>query len=180
MIITAKPSVPPIARPAQSRAARGLTATAITAQTSKNVPEALGHEALRSVAEQAEVQRGRADVLLVGEVVDQQELRHQRAGHRSGQLQQDVDGCVVGPDLAQRERASVTAGFTCAPETLPIVGTIMNSTRKCTRPTTTQSEPVPCGLTNRHTASVMANTRTNVPRNSATYAAGDRCSTIAA
>jgi hypothetical protein len=38
MIITAKPSVPPIARPAQSRVARGFTATATIAQTRKKVP----------------------------------------------------------------------------------------------------------------------------------------------
>ena len=56
----------------------------------------------------------------------------------------------------------------------------MNSTRKWTRPTTAQSEPVPCGFTNSDTASVIEKTSTKVPMNSATYAAGERCSTMAA
>src|SRR5215208_3360819 len=52
----------------------------------------------------------------------------------------------------------------------------MNSTRKWTSPTRTQSEAVPCGLTNSDTERVIARTRTNVPMNSAMYAAGERCS----
>ena len=123
------------------------------------------------------VQRAAPDVLLVGERVDQQELRHQRARDGPCELQQDVDDCVVRPDLAQDRqrdgdgRVEVRAGD--ASERL-------HEHEQHEEVNEADDDPVGAGalgVTKRVTASVIEKTSTNVPMNSATYAAGRRCST---
>ena len=95
----------------------------------------------------------------------------ERAGDAARELEQDVDDRVVDPDLAQRgQRRAVTAGLRCAPETLPIDCTSMNSTKPCTRPDDREvGAAAPPGVDEQDTATLVTKkTSANVPMNSAT------------
>ena len=164
---------------AQCALARGFMATPITAQTSKKVPSPSATTPANELPSRLKLSATAPDVLLVGE-------RRRAAGTSSSARRRRrpraAAGCrrspSLGPDRAQRHggqrdrRVDVRARDVAERRHDQEQNEAVHERR---RPPS--RVPVPCGLTNRHTTRVTAKTRKNVPRNSATYEAGDFCST---